>query len=134
MQKGASASVAKRLLASWGNTDAGRLGHGTAVTTCLLPRIISALQDQEIVHAACGGAHTTAIAGVNEMQTHGIKLAVPHCSCTQLVRDCMWLNEEPGVQMTERCTHLASMMRGSLAIHRTLPLCRCVLLSNRLNC
>ncbi len=67
MQAGSASKAARRLLACWGNTDAGRLGHGAAATECLLPRVVAALvsQDttQDVARVACGGAHTAVVTG-----------------------------------------------------------------------
>lgn len=65
--QGGAPKAARRVLACWGNTDAGRLGHGAAATECLFPRVVSALVSQEAVQdvarVACGGAHTAVVTG-----------------------------------------------------------------------
>ena len=67
MQAGAASKAARRLLACWGNTDAGRLGHGAPVPACLFPRVVAALvsqdETQDVAQVACGGAHTAVVTG-----------------------------------------------------------------------
>ncbi|KAK9831971.1 hypothetical protein WJX81_004301 [Elliptochloris bilobata] len=76
MQSGAGSNATRRLLACWGNTDGGRLGHGFQVIKCLFPRVVAALLNhdatQDIAHVACGGAHTAAIAGDGTVFTFGL--------------------------------------------------------------
>lgn len=55
--------VARRVLATWGNGDFGRLGHGLPLAAEELPRVVSGLAGEEIVAVACGGAHTAAVTG-----------------------------------------------------------------------
>ena len=67
--QGGAPKAARRLLACWGNTDAGRLGHGAAAMECLLPRVVAALVSQEaaqdVARVACGGAHTAVVTGLH---------------------------------------------------------------------
>ena len=67
--QGCAPKAARRLLACWGNTDAGRLGHGAAATQCLFPRVVAALLSQEaaqdVARVACGGAHTAVVTGLH---------------------------------------------------------------------
>jgi len=52
----------KRLLATFGNGQFGRLGHGSESNE-LFPRVLSALTDVKVTAVAAGGAHTAAVAG-----------------------------------------------------------------------
>lgn len=59
----AQQSVARRVLATWGNGDFGRLGHGTPFAAEAVPRVVSGLAGEEIAAVACGGAHTAVVTG-----------------------------------------------------------------------
>lgn len=48
-------------VACWGNSDYGRLGHGSS-TGRSIPSILAALLDQDFISVRCGGAHTAAVA------------------------------------------------------------------------
>ena len=52
----------RRLVATWGNADHGRLGHG-ALPSQILPRVVAALGGTDIAAVSAGGAHTAALAG-----------------------------------------------------------------------
>ncbi|XP_039287848.1 E3 ubiquitin-protein ligase HERC2 [Nilaparvata lugens] len=55
---------------SWGEGDDGKLGHGNT-SMCDRPCVIEALQGEEIVEIACGGAHSAAITANGELYTWG---------------------------------------------------------------
>lgn len=61
--RGPTQLLARRVLASWGNGDFGRLGHGSPCLSELKPRVINGLAEQEVVQVACGGAHTAIVTG-----------------------------------------------------------------------
>lgn len=58
-------------IASWGNGDHGRLGHGS-LTGRAIPSILAALLDQSFYFLDCGGAHTAAVAADGSVFTWGL--------------------------------------------------------------
>eukprot|EP00884_Botryococcus_braunii_P015207 jgi/Botrbrau1/236/Bobra.0022s0212.1 len=70
--RGSTRVAARRVLASWGNGDFGRLGHGSPCTAETRPRVVNALAGQEVVQVACGGAHTAVVAGDGTVYTMGL--------------------------------------------------------------
>eukprot|EP00191_Tetraselmis_sp_GSL018_P006490 CAMPEP_0177607112 /NCGR_PEP_ID=MMETSP0419_2-20121207/17728_1 /TAXON_ID=582737 /ORGANISM="Tetraselmis sp., Strain GSL018" /LENGTH=184 /DNA_ID=CAMNT_0019101641 /DNA_START=193 /DNA_END=745 /DNA_ORIENTATION=- len=61
----------RRLLATWGNADFGRLGHG-AIESQMLPRVVEVLKEENIVQVSSGGAHTAAVAADGSLYTFGL--------------------------------------------------------------
>eukprot|EP00775_Hariotina_reticulata_P010632 gene10632-10790_t len=61
----------KRLLATFGNGQFGRLGHGSESNE-LFPRVVSALTGIKVTAVAAGGAHTAAVAEDGGLWTFGI--------------------------------------------------------------
>jgi alpha-tubulin suppressor-like RCC1 family protein len=59
------------VLATFGNGDCGRLGHGTLFPE-ELPRLVRALLDVEIAAVACGGAHTAVCTADGSVLTFGL--------------------------------------------------------------
>jgi alpha-tubulin suppressor-like RCC1 family protein len=62
----------RRVLATWGNGDCGRLGFARLGHGELLPRVVGALLDVEIKQVACGGAHTAVVAADGTVFTMGL--------------------------------------------------------------
>ena len=59
----AARAACQRLLATWGNGDYGRLGHGVDCLSETLPRVCASLTDLPVLQAVCGGAHTVITTG-----------------------------------------------------------------------
>ena len=57
------ASAARRIVATYGNGDFGRLGHGLTCISQVIPRVISALASYDVKAVDCGGAHTAVVTG-----------------------------------------------------------------------
>ena len=62
----------RRVLATWGNGDCGRLGSARLGISELLPRVVSALLDVQIEAVACGGAHTAVVAADGTVYAMGL--------------------------------------------------------------
>jgi alpha-tubulin suppressor-like RCC1 family protein len=58
-----------RLLATWGNGQHGRLGHGPGTGSELFPRVVTALAGSNVLQVACGGAHTAVVTGGHHADT-----------------------------------------------------------------
>lgn len=48
----------RRVLATCGNADCGRLGHGAKQSSVEIPQVVRALLDLQVHSASAGGAHT----------------------------------------------------------------------------
>jgi hypothetical protein len=59
-----------RFLATFGNGQHGRLGHGDACVSELFARIVPGV-GRDVKQVACGGAHTAVVTG-NTLQTRQI--------------------------------------------------------------
>lgn len=66
------ARVLTRVLATWGNGDFGRLGHGVECVSEELPRVVAALRDHNVLQVACGGAHTAVVTESGAVFTMGL--------------------------------------------------------------
>lgn len=66
------ASMLRRVLATFGNGDCGRLGFARVGVSEQLPRVVKALLDVQIKQAACGGAHTVVLADDGTVFTMGL--------------------------------------------------------------
>jgi len=61
----------RRLAATWGNADFGRLGHG-AITGVEAPRLVEGLKTTDASQVASGGAHTAVVAQDGTLYTFGL--------------------------------------------------------------
>lgn len=62
----------RRVLATWGNGDCGRLGLSRVGISEEIPRIVRALLDVQIKQVACGGAHTVVVDEDGSVFTMGL--------------------------------------------------------------
>ena len=72
----------RRVVASWGNGDFGRLGHGQACLSEEVPKLCAMLSEIGAQQVACGGAHTAVVAGDH----------MRRCQCLEALRhmdNCM---------------------------------------------
>lgn len=67
-----SRPASSKLLATWGNGDFGRLGHGLGCVSEQVPRVVAALRDKRVAQVACGGAHTAVVTETGEVFTMGL--------------------------------------------------------------
>lgn len=64
---------ARRVLATFGCGDCGRLGLGVdSLLSQEVPHVVRALLDTQLHHVACGGAHTAAVAEDGSLFTFGL--------------------------------------------------------------
>lgn len=62
----------RRVLATFGNGDCGRLGHSLEYASEELPRVVRALLGVPLKAVACGGAHTAAVDDSGTVYTWGL--------------------------------------------------------------
>jgi alpha-tubulin suppressor-like RCC1 family protein len=62
----------RRVLATWGNADCGRLGHDALVASVEIPRVLTPLLDLRITGVTAGGAHTAAVTSDGAVLTFGL--------------------------------------------------------------